>query len=125
MVSRGMLSMRRAGIRVRGLWEGMQAAQRQGGGPAPLGPNGVPVNVHDMVRDQVRTELTSKSRHAPVGGGNRPADRKYTQYVCNVHCVVVLLPSLLTSPLGMPHGRLLSGDPVCAPQWCASQIDMA
>ena len=45
-----------AGIRVRGLWEGMQ---RPGGGngPPPVGPNGMPVNVHDMVRDQVRCAL--------------------------------------------------------------------
>ena len=56
---------RRAGIRVRGLWEGMQ---RQGGGggngPAPLGPNGVPVNVHDMVRDQVRASLRCGQSHS-------------------------------------------------------------
>ena len=48
------LCVPQAGIRVRGLWEGMQRQQGGGNGPGPLGPNGVPVNVHDMVRDQVR-----------------------------------------------------------------------
>ena len=51
------LRLPRAGIRVRGLWEGMQRQGGGGNGPAPLGPNGVPVNVHDMVRDQVRASL--------------------------------------------------------------------
>ncbi len=56
------LCLPRAGIRVRGLWEGMQRQGGGGNGPAPLGPNGVPVNVHDMVRDQVRASPGMRSR---------------------------------------------------------------
>ena len=82
----------RAGIRVRGLWEGMQRQGGGGNGPAPLGPNGVPVNVHDMVRDQVRASLrwaVSLSLHLDCNAIVLPHCRH--AQVCCIGCMTGVL----------------------------------